>query len=78
MRRETPARFERRPSLFPDDQEGEHDVFQKRETGLVDGQRKLLRVRLRDKPAFALIVQLRKQISLCVVSTGGCGNRSGS
>ena len=69
LRRETPGHFERRLSLFSDNQEGEHDVFQERKGGLVNGQRELLRTRLGDESALAFIVQLRMQISSWTVGT---------
>ena len=45
-------------------------MFQKREGGLVNGQRKLLRTGLCNQSVLAFIVQLRKQISLCFISNG--------
>ena len=69
LRRETPGHFERRLSLFSDNQEGEYDMFQKRKGGLVNGQRELLRTRLGDESALAFIVQLRMQISSWTVGT---------
>jgi hypothetical protein len=76
MRGGTPADLERRPSLFPDDQEGEHDVFQKRERGLVNRQRKLLRIGLCDELVVAFLVQLRKQISLWIISNSDARTES--
>ena len=51
-------------------------MFQKRERGLVNRQRKLLRIGLCDELVVAFLVQLRKQISLWIISNSDARTES--